>query len=539
MPRSSLRSLTALSALTTLGVSTVAGTADASGSRVVSRVRDRTLVVEGGRAADAITLRVPAATPFLVSVDIGDDGSADASFHRSRFDTIVVRGGDGDDIIRIDETAELTIPFTDVIPTVLRGQHGADTLIGGAGDEELRGGPADDIVDGNGGNDLTTLDDGDDVFIWDPGDGSDVVEGRAGHDVMTFNGAPGNETFTAVSANGRLRFTRSVGSIVMDVDGVEQVDVAALGGSDFVEIDDLSGSDVTALNVDVGGSLDDAIDSVFVDGSPRADTITIAGTAGVVDVGGLAAAVRVRDAEPFDRLLVSGFAGADHIDAAHLAERTMHLSVLAGDGADHVLGSPGGDNVLAGAGRDVVDGDRGDDDVSLDEGDDEFVWNPGDGSDVIDGDAGFDVVTFNGSDDAEVLETFSLGSRFGLARDIGFVFMDVGSVEQLDLNARGGPDQLILGDLQGVGVDVIDLNLAGTADTAAPDGETDAVTVAGTPGDDIVTVTGAAGAAEVVGLEQLVEIVHTEPLDSLAFAGNGGDDTVDATALGTDTIRFT
>jgi hypothetical protein len=262
---------------------------------------------------------------------------------------------------------------------------------------------------------------------------------------MTFNGAPGNETFTAVADDGRLRFTRNVGTIVMDADGIESVDIAALGGSDFVEVDDLSETDVTTVNADMGGSLDDTIDSVFVDGTRRGDDITVRASAGAVQVGGLAATVTVADVEPFDRLLVSGLPGDDLIDARELTDRTINLSVLAGDGNDEVLGGRGGDNILAGGGHDLVDGNGGDDDVSLDEGADRFVWDPGDGSDVVDGDSGFDVMTFNGSAEPEVFEAFSLGSRFGFARDVGFIFMDVGSVEQFDLNALAGSDRVTLG----------------------------------------------------------------------------------------------
>ena len=57
---------------------------------------------------------------------------------------------------------------------------------------------------------------------------------------MTFNGAAGNERFAAVDNGGRLRFTRDLGNIVMDTDSVERVTVNTLGGSDFVEIDDLA-----------------------------------------------------------------------------------------------------------------------------------------------------------------------------------------------------------------------------------------------------------------------------------------------------------
>ena len=71
---------------------------------------------------------------------------------------------------------------------------------------------------------------------------------------MVFNGADVAEKFD-VSANGsRLRFTRDVGSITMDLDGVEKIDFNALGGADTVTVNDLTGTDVTTVNLDLGGS---------------------------------------------------------------------------------------------------------------------------------------------------------------------------------------------------------------------------------------------------------------------------------------------
>ena len=62
---------------------------------------------------------------------------------------------------------------------------------------------------------------------------------------MLFNGANVAEKID-LSANGdRLRFTRDVANITMDTDGVEQVDVIALGGADKVTVHDLAGTDVT------------------------------------------------------------------------------------------------------------------------------------------------------------------------------------------------------------------------------------------------------------------------------------------------------
>ena len=70
---------------------------------------------------------------------------------------------------------------------------------------------------------------GDDTFVWNPGDGSDTVEGQSGFDTMLFNGSNVSEQID-ISANGqRVRFTRDVANIVMDLNGVEGIDFNALG----------------------------------------------------------------------------------------------------------------------------------------------------------------------------------------------------------------------------------------------------------------------------------------------------------------------
>ncbi len=145
------------------------------------------------------------------------------SVARDSFTRIAINGGNGDDLVRFDETnGAINTPAT------INGGRGDDTLLGGSGADTLNGGPGDDVVDGNGGADTANLGSGDDEFIWDPGDGSDVVEGGKGHDKLTFNGAAGAEQFD-VSANGeRARVFRTQGTITIDLDDVEQVDVNAL-----------------------------------------------------------------------------------------------------------------------------------------------------------------------------------------------------------------------------------------------------------------------------------------------------------------------
>ena len=160
---------------------------------------------------------------------------------------------------------------------------------------------------------------GHDVFTWDPGDGSDVIEGQAGYDTMDFNGSAGDEKFDA-SANGpRLRFFRDAGNITMDTNGVEKVDLDALGGLDTATVNDLSGTDVKKVYVDlaaaIGGTAGDGVaDSVIVNATPGDDEIDIRPRNGRAVVEGLAAKVAVANPEAAkDSLTVNALGGEDEI----------------------------------------------------------------------------------------------------------------------------------------------------------------------------------------------------------------------------------
>ena len=48
-----------------------------------------------------------------------------------------------------------------------------------------------------------------------------------------------------------MRFTRDVANIAMDLNGVESIDFNALGGADTITVGDLTGTDVTQVNLDL------------------------------------------------------------------------------------------------------------------------------------------------------------------------------------------------------------------------------------------------------------------------------------------------
>src|SRR6202040_510459 len=99
------------------------------------------------------------------------------------------------------------------------------------------------MVVGGRGNDVAFLGNGNDTFIWNPGDGSDIVEGQAGTDTLVFNGANVAENMDISANGGRVRFFRDVANITMDLNGVENIQVNALGGADTITVNDLTGTD--------------------------------------------------------------------------------------------------------------------------------------------------------------------------------------------------------------------------------------------------------------------------------------------------------
>ncbi len=329
-------------------------------------LRGGTLTVEGTNGADRIAVGLEAGQPGIIQVDVGDDGSADFSFNRADVSAIVVAGGNGDDSERIDERNGV---FADTIPTTLDGGNGNDrlaagsgvetvlggngndslfggagsstldggngndTVAGGNGAERLFGGNGNDSIDGNRGNDTAFMGNGDDTFIWDPGEGSDTIEGQNGTDTMLFNGAGVAEKVDLTANGNRLRFFRDVASITMDTHGVERVDFNALGGADIVTVNDLTGTDVNEVNVDLAGTLggatgDGAADRVVVNGTDGNDKIEVNGDAGGVKVSGLVPTVNVFHSEAAnDRLEINDGAGTDSVNSAGLAAGVIRLVV--------------------------------------------------------------------------------------------------------------------------------------------------------------------------------------------------------------------
>ena len=150
---------------------------------------------------------------------------------------------------------------------------------------------------------------------------------------MRFNGA-GVAEQVDLSANGnRLRFFRTQANITMDVAGVERVDFNALGGADLVTVNDLSGTDVSSVNVDLADTLggatgDGQADRVVVNATEGQDAIDVSGDAEIVKVSGLAPTTEILHSEiANDRLEINTLGGADTVESVGLAADAIQLFV--------------------------------------------------------------------------------------------------------------------------------------------------------------------------------------------------------------------
>jgi Ca2+-binding RTX toxin-like protein len=367
-----------------------------------------------------------------------------------------------------------------LIQITVDGGAGNDTILGSNGNDTLRGGDGNDFIDGQVGSDVAFLGAGDDEFQWDPGDGNDTVEGGDGTDTMLFNGSGGAEIFTASANGGRVSFTRSLGNIVMDLDDVEVIDLNALGNPDTIIVNDLTGTDVVEMNINLAGTIggtagDGQADTVIANATNGDDVVNVVGAGTSVSVVGLATQINVSNSEGAnDSLVVKTLGGDDDIIATTLPANVIKLTLDGGAGDDTILGSQGADMIFGRDDDDFVFGDNGNDVAFLGAGDDLFQWSPGDGNDTVEGEDGTDTMLFFGANIAEDITISANGGRVTFFRDIATVTMDLNDVETIDFRALGDADDIVVGDLSGTDVHEVNIDLGGP--NGGGDGAADNVT---------------------------------------------------------------
>ncbi len=515
---------------------------DRADDRLVWNPGDDSDVFEGGDGIDTAEINGGNGTETFAITAVGTrvhiDRITPAPFtvDAGTIEKVVLSANGGDDVITTSGNLSALVQLT------LDGGAGNDTILGGNGADVIIGGDGNDLVDGNQGNDVAFLGAGDDRFVWDPGDGSDIVEGQDGFDTLRFNDAAIAEQVELSANGGRMRLVRDIGAITMDTNDVERVELQAGGGADKVTVNNLSGTDVTQVSVDLaataGGAGDGAADTVLVHGGGLNEGVSITGSSGSVSVSGLAALITLGGVEAGDSLAVAGEGGFDILNASAL-QTAVRLTLDGGAGNDLITGSRFADVLLGGDGDDFVTGFQGDDVAFLGAGNDGFAWSPGDGNDVVEGQDGFDTLFFAGANIAESFDIAANGDRVRMTRDIANITMDLHGVEKLDLNVLAGADRVLVEDLTGTDVTAVTVHLT-PAGAATTDGAADSVAVLGTAGADAVTIQGGAGDVSVAGLHATVTLSGVEStLDTLTVNAGAGDDVVDASGLAAGKIGLT
>src|SRR5262249_47868579 len=162
--------------------------------------------------ANGARVRFDRVSPAPFTIDIGTT------------ENLVLNANGGDDVITAGNG------LANLIKLTIDGGAGNDTITGGDRNATLIGGDGKGGSTGGRGNDTALLGAGDDTFVWNPGDGSDVVEGQDGTDTLVFNGANINEKID------RVRLTRDIANVTMDLNGIEHIQLNALGGADNITV---------------------------------------------------------------------------------------------------------------------------------------------------------------------------------------------------------------------------------------------------------------------------------------------------------------
>jgi Ca2+-binding RTX toxin-like protein len=434
-----------------------------------------TAEVNGGNGNETFTItangsrvRLDGVAPTPFSLDIGTT------------ENLVVHANGGDDVITAGNGIAGLIQLT------LDGGAGNDTITGGDGNDLLIGGDGNDIVTGGRGNDTAQLGSGDDTFIWNPGDGSDVVDGQGGFDTLVFNGSNVAENINISANHGRVKLTRDVGAVAMDLDSMERLEIFARGGADNVVVGDLTGTGTKLVAIDLaaspgGATGDQAADSVTVTGTAGADHVVISATNTGIDITGLPAEVTVAGVEgALDKVTIMTGAGNDTID---------------------VSGLPAGFTGL-----------------------------------TIDGGAGTDKLVSNGSRANENIDISANGSLVRLAR--GNAGMDLNSIETVQVGAGGGADTITVNDLTGTGTKQIALDLSATPGKGVR--QPDTVTIDGTANDDHIRIVSSGNSIMINGLAEQVSVSGIDAgKDDLVVNGLAGNDTIDASKLHAGQVNLT
>ena len=244
---------------------------------------------------------------------------------------------------------------------------------------------------------------------------------------------------------------------------------------------------------------------------------------------------------------INGGTGADNIDTTMGV--TPH-TLNGGDGPDSLTGSPFIDTLNGGPGNDMINGGPGADMIDGGANDDTIVVGletafQDAGNDTIEGGADNDCVRifgdpilFPGGEDVYVVS--QAAGRVNVIRLNGPNYTsDIGTVEKVEIQTRGGNDQIVSNDLTGVAnLNQLEFHGGSNDDTlnasVLPSGVLTTVILNGESGNGVASST--PGNDDIFGSQGADTILGGDGNDDLQ--GNGGNDIVDGGPGPLDVIRW-
>jgi len=161
-------------ALSPAGVLTITGTPNEDRISMVRTTKGQLVVTE------KTTIQKPANAGTIGTVET-------TNFPLAAVKSIVVNAGAGNDSVSVAGGWKYHV----VIPSVINGQGGNDSLTGGDANDAIRGGAGDDLINGGAGNDSLYGDDGADRITGD--EGNDLLDGGLGNDRLYANDGAGHD----------------------------------------------------------------------------------------------------------------------------------------------------------------------------------------------------------------------------------------------------------------------------------------------------------------------------------------------------------
>jgi len=308
-------------------------------------------------------------------------GGADNDFLYGNMRDELLIGGTGNDFIHGDYLNGPTLVVNTSADTVggndtIFGDSGEDKLFGGGGNDEMWGGADSDILEGQRGSDIQYGGSGIDLFMLPTNlgvageldDGQDIIDGHFGNltpgdiaddnatDIVMAPGTSGNDVILISQTKDEIPRVRidynndNTDSALTDktlfVDAIEQVQVAGLGGDDFIGF-------VDANTVLPSGFLSPVVAGVADEFNATTLAATSSDFVGVFD--GNSGDDTLIGSDARDRLdggrgndVLFGFGGDDRLwgDSGE-GSINDHDVLFAGQGNDDLLGGQGSNDLLA------------------------------------------------------------------------------------------------------------------------------------------------------------------------------------------------